>query len=425
MRWAGIVIAGVLLAPVVARGEATVHSKGCRTFITTKIEISGEAGPSKCDAPKGPRGGATKALAKKIRTAILGCSPQKAGGYSLQGCCKVIERAVVRVRGHGKKPRPHYNQIEITTDPDYISCVDGGTTGIWSTAEMDEVYAHEAKHLLGLKDQYLERTDANGNRVTPPVPGHEMDKMGAMGGKLGGGALARADLDAQLVSRGATCPMKCCGTTTSTTIPSGTWSGTLRYVYTNDDTYSYTDGVGAHTRDNHYRTEDLWTIIGTTPAVPPDEMDLVDASWNGSYSLMKNEREFQRGDCVGGEEYQVSSSSGQGTGPQQFGILPYEGTGSVTLGLRSAGNHLQATGTITIKSCNSAGESTQQTNASISDDAGALVSCLADSTGILAPDPGNPRHYAGRSTCVHIETPQLGGADVTDSYVEWDLSRSR
>jgi hypothetical protein len=424
MRGTGIVIAVVLLAPVAAHAEATVHSKGCRTFITTKIEISGEAGPSKCDAPKGPRGGATKALAKKIRTAILGCSPRKAGGYSFQGCCKVIERAVVRVRGHGKKPRSHYNQIEITTDPDYVSCVDGGTTGIWSTAESDEVFAHEAKHLLGLKDQYLEKTDANGNRLTPPVPGHEMDKMGAPGGKLGGGAPARADLDAQLVSRGAQCPARCCGTTTSTTLPSGTWSGTLRYVYTNDDTYSYSDAVGAHTRNNHLRIEGLWTIIGTTPAEPPDQTDTLDTTWNGSFSLMKDERVSQRGDCVGGEEYSVSSTLGQATGNSQFGIQPYEDTNQVTMSLRSAGNEIPITGSITIKSCNSPGETMQQTNSTAGDEAAAMLSCLADSSGLLSPDPGT-HHYAGRSTCVHIETPQLGGADVTDSYVEWDLSRSR
>ena len=286
MKGACIVVAGVLLAPVAARGDASVHSEGCRTFVTTKIEISGEAGASKCDAPK-VRGGATKALARKIRAGIQGCSPAKVGGYSLRGCCKVIERATVRVRRPGKKPRPGYNQIEITTDPDYVSCVDGRNTGVWSTAESGEVFAHEAAHLLGLDDQYAEQTDANGNRVTPPFPGHEMDKMGAPGGKLGGGAAARGMLDALLVAKGARCPDRCCRRTTTTTLPPGTWTGSLKCVRTDDDTYSYSDPIGSHTRNNHLRTEGLWTIIGTTPAVPPERTVTVDMTWNGFVQLYK------------------------------------------------------------------------------------------------------------------------------------------
>jgi hypothetical protein len=427
MKGAAIVIAGVLLAPVAARGDASVVSKGCKTFVTTKIEISGEAGASKCDAPK-VRGGATKALAKAIRTGIEGCSPAKVGGYSLGGCCKVIERSVVRVRKHGKKPRPGYNQIEITTDPDYVSCVDGRSTGIWSTAESGEVFAHETGHLLGLDDQYVERTDADGNRVTPPVPGHEMDKMGAPGGKLGAGAAARAMLDALLVSKGARCPDHCCARTTTTTLPPGTWTGSLRYVYTDDDTYAYGDAIGSHTRNNHFRTEDLWTINGTTPAVPPERTVTVDTSWNGSLSFTKDEKDV-RTDCVDGQMYLLFSASGQGTGQQQFGISPLDqDPNQFTFSLIASGtpNRIPMTGSETIQGCNGGGPITSPVNSTWDDGVGTALSCLGPgASGILAPDPGQPGHYSGRNPCGHLETPALGGAHVTDYYVEWDLQRSK
>ena len=423
MKGAAIAIAAVLLAPAAALGEATVESKGCKTFVTTKIEISGEAGGSRCDAPKA-RGGATKALAKKIRAGILHCSPAKAGGYSLGGCCKVIERATVRVRKPGKNPRPGYNQIEITTDPDYRSCVDGKNSGIWSTAESGEVFAHEAAHLLGLDDQYIERTDANGNTFTTPIPGHEMDKMGGPGGKLGAGPAARAQLDSLLLAKGARCPEKCCKSTTSTTLPSGTWTGTLKYVRTDDDTYAYADPIGSHTKNNHLRLEGLWTIIGTTPGVPPDRTDTVDTSWNGTFIFTKDEKSV-RTDCVNGEEYLLLSESGQGTGPQQFRIDPYEDTDQVTLGLKSGGNEVQATGSQTIKGCNS-GPVTSPANATWNDEVTALLSCMGpNASGILAPDPNDPGHYGGKNVCEHIETPQVGGAHVVDITVEWDLRRSQ
>ena len=419
MKGAGIAIAAVLLAPAAAFGAATVESKGCKTFVTTKIEISGEAGGSRCDPPKA-RGGATKKMAKKIRAGILGCSPSKAGGYALGGCCKVIERATVRVRKHGKQPRPGFNQIEITTDPDYRSCVDGRSSGIWSTAESGEIFAHEAAHLLGLDDQYFERPDG----TTTPYPGHEMDKMGGPGGKLGGGPAARAQLDSLLLSKGARCPEKCCKSTTTTTLPSGTWTGTLKYVRTDDDTYAYADPIGSHTRNNHLRNEGLWTIIGTTPGVPPDRTATVDTSWNGTFSFTKDEKSV-RTDCVNGEEYLLLSESGQGTGPQQFRIDPYEDTDQVTLGLKSGGNEIQATGSQTIKGCNS-GPVTSPANATWDDEVTTLQSCVGpDASGILAPDPNDPGHYGGRNTCVHTETPQVGGAHVVDISVEWALRRSQ
>ena len=208
MRAAGLLLAGVLLAPAAARGEASVQSAGCKTFVTTKIEISGA--------------GASKAVARRIRDGIAGCSPTKVGGYSLLGCCKVTTRSTVRVVRRSGRPRPGYNQVQITNDPDFRSFVSGTLDGgTWSSAETGEVYAHEAGHLLGLFDQYTDVTDDNGESVSKTLPGHEMDKMGAPGGKLGVGLDARAALDRLLTGKGARCdPRRCCrGTTTTTTLP--------------------------------------------------------------------------------------------------------------------------------------------------------------------------------------------------------------
>ena len=415
VRPAGMLVVAVLLAPAVARGAANVSSSGCHTTVTTEIEIFGA--------------GASKAVARNIRKGILGCSPGKVGGYSLLGCCKVSTKAKVRVRRKGKGPRPGYNQIEVTNEADFRSYVNGGRdSGKWSSTESGEVYAHEAGHLLGLDDQYDDRTDADGNTVSVTRPGHEMDKMGAKGGKLGIGSAARGSLDTLLLSKGARCnPARCCRRTTTTTLPPGTWTGTLKHVYTDDDTYAYGDAIGSHTRSNHLRTESVWTIIGTTPAVPPEQTVTVDTSWNGSLSFTKDERS-QRTDCVDGEEYLLLTSSGQGTGQQQLGISPYEDTDRVTFALIGSGppNVIQVTGSQTIQSCNGGGPITQPVNSTWDDGVGALLACLGpDASGILAPDPSDPGHYAGRNTCDHRETPNLGGAHVVDRYVEWDLRRSR
>jgi hypothetical protein len=179
-----------------------VRTERCKTVVTYRLEISGD--------------GASRAVARNIRKGIASCSPATTGGYSLAGCCKVVMRAKVRVRRRNRGPRPGHNQIEITTDPAFVSEVTGDS-GKWYSGEPAEVFAHEAGHLLGLGDEYVEGVDANGDRTTRANPGHEMDKMGGSGGKFGMGAAARATLDALLVRKGATCDInRCCRMTTTT-----------------------------------------------------------------------------------------------------------------------------------------------------------------------------------------------------------------
>jgi hypothetical protein len=408
VRAAGILVAAVLLAPAVARGAANVSSSGCHTTVTTEIEIFGA--------------GASKAVAKKIRNGILGCSPGKVGGYSLLGCCKVNTQTKVRVRRKGKGPRPGYNQIEITNEADFRSYVDGGRdSGKWGSTESGEVYAHEAGHLLGLDDQYDDRTDADGNTVSVTRPGHEMDKMGAPGGKLGIGGAARGSLDSLLLSKGARCnPTKCCRRSTTTTIPPGTWTGTFHYVYTDDEVGTGSTPTEVDTRDDHLRIEGTWTITSTTGGDPPEV--ILDSSWMGSYSLMKNDT-YQRTFCVGYEDLSIMTSiTGSGTGTQQFGIYPTDpDPNQFTFAYipPTPLNVIQLTGGTHRTQCNTPPSDTAASG-TVDDSVTAMLAALP----ILTPDPGNPNHYAGRNTSSHVEMPGIGGAPhVIDSYVEWDLVR--
>jgi hypothetical protein len=197
-------------------GDVVVRTERCRVVVTYRIEISGE--------------GASRAVARNIRRAIAGCSPATTGGYSLAGCCKVVMRAKVQVRRRNRGPRPGRNQITITNDSSFRSEVVGGESGTWYSGESAEVFAHEAAHLLGLGDEYVDRTDAEGNTYSQALPGHEMDKMGGPGGKFGMGVAARGALDSLLARKGATCDInRCCRMTTTTqtcttiTVPEARW----------------------------------------------------------------------------------------------------------------------------------------------------------------------------------------------------------
>lgn len=95
------------------------------------------------------------------------------------GCCTV--RFVANVK-HKNQVGPNGitddNLIAITTDANHRSYVDGvgGNTGYWTADNRpgsDWRYAHEAGHLMGLRDDY---TDAGG-----PNPGHENHMMGRRG----------------------------------------------------------------------------------------------------------------------------------------------------------------------------------------------------------------------------------------------------
>lgn len=69
------------------------------------------------------------------------------------------------------------NLIAISTDPNLRSTVNGDNRGYWNAdnrPEADWQYAHEAGHLMGLDDDYVD--DPNTGRSVPN-PGHEHHMM--------------------------------------------------------------------------------------------------------------------------------------------------------------------------------------------------------------------------------------------------------
>jgi NOL1/NOP2/fmu family ribosome biogenesis protein len=71
------------------------------------------------------------------------------------------------------------NTIELNTEKDFRSFVQGNSAGKWSTENADWVYAHEAGHLLGLGDDYK---DVNG--VSVANPGKKGRMMASFNGKV-------------------------------------------------------------------------------------------------------------------------------------------------------------------------------------------------------------------------------------------------
>ena len=67
------------------------------------------------------------------------------------------------------------------------------------------------------------------------------------------------------------------------------WSGSFRYVYTDDEVSDYTDSTGEFSKDDHFHSEGTWRIIGVAPAKPGDLFDSVDTIWTGTVSLTKAE----------------------------------------------------------------------------------------------------------------------------------------
>jgi len=76
------------------------------------------------------------------------------------------------------------------------------------------------------------------------------------------------------------------------------WSGSFKYVYTTDEVYSFSDGTGSYSKDNHLRIEGVWSIVGTGAPVAGEVFDTIDTTWAGTYSLTKVEAEH-RDFCVG------------------------------------------------------------------------------------------------------------------------------
>lgn len=172
--------------------KTTVAEKDCVITITVTIQISGP--------------GATDAIATKIKNEIESCYNGKGFKYD---CCTVKFVAVVT---NGGPNNPNAHQIKIVKDPKgkYVSNVKNplpkpngsAGSGTWSDNPAGQVYAHEAGHLMGLKDKYKEV--GKKPRRTKPCKGHEKNKMATLSGKP-----TQADVNSIVKESGVKCPDKC------------------------------------------------------------------------------------------------------------------------------------------------------------------------------------------------------------------------
>ncbi|MCB1036107.1 MAG: hypothetical protein KDD47_19955, partial [Acidobacteria bacterium] len=172
--------------------KTTVAEKDCVITITLNIQISGP--------------GATAAVAQKIKTEIENCYNNQNFKFD---CCKV--KFVVNVKNGGPRD-PNSHQIKIVKDPGgkYVSNVKNplpkpngrSGSGTWSDHAAGQTYAHEAGHLMGLKDKY--KTVSKKPRRTKPCKGHEKDKMATLSGKP-----QQSDVNKIIKDAGVSCPAKC------------------------------------------------------------------------------------------------------------------------------------------------------------------------------------------------------------------------
>jgi hypothetical protein len=197
--------------------------------------------------------------------------------------------------------------------------------------------------------------------------------------------------------------------------PAG-WTGTLKYVYTDDDAGSYSDANASYTKDDHLRVEETWTLVTTTN-------DTIDAVWTGSFTQNVLET-YHPTACIG---YEVTLSdvanSGSGTGPQQFTVVPSDqDPDQVYLqAMFPTLNVITVTGSRHEEQCNTA--PTTQALTFTWDDG---LSQLSGTLPLLVAAPNDPGHYTGTFTSIHDVRTGIGiDSHVTDAQTTWDIHRRR
>ena len=206
-----------------------------------------------------------------------------------------------------------------------------------------------------------------------------------------------------------------------TTCPAG-WTGVLRYVLTIDDVGSFSDAYEAYTRDNHFRTEETWSFVASTPAPDEDSFDTVDATWSGSLLRTDLETDVPKVCLSNTALFTSIQLSGLGSGSQQFSIVPLDEDPTQVYVSQNSNQFGEITGTGSRHNVYClTGPLDQALPISWSEG----ISVLVNSLPVLVPDPGDPDHYAGKKTVTHDETPNSNGSRIYDDYVEWDIRRRR
>ena len=128
------------------------------------------------------------------------------GVWNINGC---YINFAVNVRADTKNTSHWFvsgdNEVKVNDEPpSYTSVVIGGDKGIWTQNDNGWVYAHEAGHLLGLRDDYIEvSTNPRKTRAKRHHEGHMMAEHS--------GSVANHEVREILTSNNVKCPCECRG----------------------------------------------------------------------------------------------------------------------------------------------------------------------------------------------------------------------
>jgi len=192
--------------------NTTVKLSGCKITVYIHIEIFGK--------------GASQAIANKIESGIekvwnkdpatgkdwvIICKEKNKNCPKTDPGCTVTFDAIVKLQKNGK-PTKGYHQVEIKDHNDYPNGFHRSTAtmippdgqhqgeGEWDTGDTEEVFAHEAGHLMGLDDYYDPETGK-------PLPGYENNIMGTT---KKGAKPSKAQVEKIVHDGGVYCPCSCC-----------------------------------------------------------------------------------------------------------------------------------------------------------------------------------------------------------------------
>jgi hypothetical protein len=216
---------------------------------------------------------------------------------------------------------------------------------------------------------------------------------------------AKADEDYKVKARTA-CPQSFTG-----------WIRSERLV-----TKHSTAGGGANggdTNDSYERLSETWTLGAEgTYKMGTIEVPSVDAHWSGRYEHHSSTVTTLSGPCQSQPVLQATDGTGSGMSVSNL-VISDPGTGTVYLSPTSATvGSFNAPQTFYAETCD--GMSFTSTSDNMVYESLAVVSTYA----VLTPDTGDPNHFHGGMTVVHSETPEMGGSDLVDWVVTWDVTRN-
>jgi hypothetical protein len=214
---------------------------------------------------------------------------------------------------------------------------------------------------------------------------------------------ARADADYEVKMRVA-CPGSLTG-----------WFRTERLTTSN---HSYSDD----TVSDYQRLTETWTLgrEGTMDFGGGVSLPTVDAHWSAQFEHHNSLRTALDGPCQSQVTLQTSDGTGSGAHVTPMTVSDLPGGGIILQPASANGGSLNAPITFRAESCDG------MVFTDTDDDNKVYESLPAVSTYLqLMPEMGSPGRYRGSRVLLHSETPRMGGSDLVDWVLTWDITRHR